>query len=1529
MNVSRLSDGWRNGVIFAVGLSIMLVAISASAGTYYAYASGPWTSTNTWQSTVIPGAADTAWVNQPNVTVTYNSTGAVGEVYVLNLNTVINLATNLNNPAGGLHMGGGGYGSGPGLVRTYGYNITAGYLSYGDWGYGYMDVDPGTTITAGSIADQNQGSRMTVAHAAGKNGLTFVIPSPNIQSNFRLRLNYDPFSKVTDWAFRWQGTRKSSIDTWLSDGRMAYTNVQGVRVVEELDGYTYVYGVPSLLWTTPTASNITDSAANAYVSYTFGGYTNMALTLYWGTTDGGTTNTAWASTNILGTSPTGSVAGAVSGLVANTRYYFRFYATNTEARVAGWSAAGSFTTPWYPEVDNTNGAVVSVGSAILRGNLTAGNVADIYIYWGRIDGGTSTSYENVVKLADTPQGEFQATVGVGYGFSNYYYVCFASNSVGTDWAPASTNFSMPEPKALPPTSGLVAWYDAGFGVTSDGTGVLTWSDRSGQGHDATRASGAPTLVPNQLNGLPIIQFRNNNSYLNVTGTLFAKEHYYVFRCRPDRTTWSNYGNVFGKQADDRNSSYLFENNNTVFHSNQYPLNVSRNGSTLASPFDMAPINQYMVLKVDVNDSGTAVTAYRIGGQAGYVADMDLAEILIYSNTLSAAAENTVGGYLAWKYNITTTYPPASAPPVITNALVSNLTTNSATLNGNLSANGWTLDVYAYWGTNNGLNVAANWQTNAFIGTFHNTGSLSLAVSDLGLTTRYYYAFSATNTATNIWAQPSGEFYTLGPVTASNGPVTGITQTRATLGANIASGGFGELRVYWGLTDGETNASAWANTNSFGGVLQGAYTTTVTVRAGAPYYYRVYATNSLSEDWADGTMAFTTPVPAVSLTTMSTNQVVETGQWATVTATLSAPSVSNVTVNFSFGGTAAKNTDYTSSADGVVIGAGTLSSNIILTAVDDVEQEENETIIVSILSLSCATNGAPAIVTNTITSDDPQVTNGSGASAVTASNATLNGVLTMGDRATVKVFWGDNDGMNSFTDWDATNVLGVRNEDVALSTNITGLTANKTYYYRYYATNSSLLADDWADSTASFSTIAPTISINDVMVTEGNSNEITATFSVRISTPSFIDVSVTCTTSNGTATTAGLDYIATNAVVTIAAGQSNAAFTVTVLGDVLYETPDEFFYVNLTAPSNCTLGDAQGVGTIDDDDLVVNLAHWRNRMKITFTGYNKQEILTNFPALVVFKQDSSGFLYSGVASPAGGDIRFANSNEMVFLNHEIEYWNISGNSYAWVQVPLLVNSNTYIWAYWGNAAETNPPPCTTNGAVWTAGFHQVYHMTEPNARDSTTNRLHGTAANGAVASTGGLIGDALSFSEGGAGAVSLPYYDRNSTPYTLSAWINTADADGAILGWVFYEPQDHLLMQTLNGKLRFYLNAWTGNNQMLSPQDVNDSQWHYCVAVRGTNSAGKLYVDGAQVASTSIGSTRGGGSSFMGRTKAETWSLGVPSDYYYNGLMDEVRVADANSSSNWIWASWMTVASNRQFCTMMRYGYHEGTVWLIR
>ena len=58
--------------------------------------------------------------------------------------------------------------------------------------------------------------------------------------------------------------------------------------------------------------------------------------------------------------------------------------------------------------------------------------------------------------------------------------------------------------------------------------------------------------------------------------------------------------------------------------------------------------------------------------------------------------------------------------------------------------------------------------------------------------------------------------------------------------------------------------------------------------------------------------------------------------------------------------------------------------------------------------------------------------------------------------------------------------------------------------------------------------------------------------------------------------------------TIPAGQTSATITVAVRGDRLAE-PTETFAVNLSAATNATIGDGQGVGTILDNEPRISIS----------------------------------------------------------------------------------------------------------------------------------------------------------------------------------------------------------------------------------------------------------------------------------------------------------------------------------------------------
>jgi hypothetical protein len=117
--------------------------------------------------------------------------------------------------------------------------------------------------------------------------------------------------------------------------------------------------------------------------------------------------------------------------------------------------------------------------------------------------------------------------------------------------------------------------------------------------------------------------------------------------------------------------------------------------------------------------------------------------------------------------------------------------------------------------------------------------------------------------------------------------------------------------------------------------------------------------------------------------------------------------------------------------------------------------------------------------------------------------------------------------------------------------------------------------------------APSIGINDVTVTEGNSGATAATFTVSLSAPSSQTVSVHYGTADHWSAAAGSDYQATSGDVIFAPGQTSMSVSVLVNGDRLAESTESFLLV-LTDPTNAFVADAKGVGAIVEDEPFISI-----------------------------------------------------------------------------------------------------------------------------------------------------------------------------------------------------------------------------------------------------------------------------------------------------------------------------------------------------
>ena len=109
-----------------------------------------------------------------------------------------------------------------------------------------------------------------------------------------------------------------------------------------------------------------------------------------------------------------------------------------------------------------------------------------------------------------------------------------------------------------------------------------------------------------------------------------------------------------------------------------------------------------------------------------------------------------------------------------------------------------------------------------------------------------------------------------------------------------------------------------------------------------------------------------------------------------------------------------------------------------------------------------------------------------------------------------------------------------------------------------------------------------LSIEDEEMAEGDTGTTNLVFTVTLAPAIDEEVTVDYATTNGTAS-AGTDYSNTSGTLTFLANDTSETISVPVAGDTTFES-DETFFVDLSDPSeNAGFTDAQGVGTITNDD----------------------------------------------------------------------------------------------------------------------------------------------------------------------------------------------------------------------------------------------------------------------------------------------------------------------------------------------------------
>ena len=343
----------------------------------------------------------------------------------------------------------------------------------------------------------------------------------------------------------------------------------------------------------------------------------------------------------------------------------------------------------------------------------------------------------------------------------------------------------------------------------------------------------------------------------------------------------------------------------------------------------------------------------------------------------------------------------------------------------------------------------------------------------------------------------------------------------------------------------------------------------------------------------GTITDDDPLPVLSINDVTVAEGDSGTVDATFTVTMSPISGRTVTVNYATAnGTATSPADYLAASGMLSFAAGETTKTITVTVNGDILDEGDDTFAVNL------SNAVGALVTDaqgigTITDDDATPSLSINDVTVTEGNTgTVNATFTISLSAasgrTVTVDYATANGTaTSPADYQArsgslTFTPGQTTQQLTVLVNGDLLDeASETYVLNLTDPTNATLADNQGGGAIIDDDTAPTLTVNDVTVAEGNSGSVNAIFTVTLSAPSGQTISVGHATADGTAT-AGLDYTAIGGNLVFNPGVTTRTLTVQTIGDALDEI-DETFMANLADPVNATIADGEGLGTITDDD----------------------------------------------------------------------------------------------------------------------------------------------------------------------------------------------------------------------------------------------------------------------------------------------------------------------------------------------------------
>lgn len=836
--------------------------------------------------------------------------------------------------------------------------------------------------------------------------------------------------------------------------RFRYSN--GINLIyTDIKDFTTGHAVVApIIITIPITSVTSSSAVSGGTVTDNGGADVIEKGVCWSTSQNPTIDDSHTSDG----TGNGAFVSTITGLLPNTLYYVRSYATNSET--TGYGNELSFTTSsslasiTTKEVTNITPTSAHSGGVVTNsGGL---EITSRGVCW-------STEHNPTIDDSHSEDGvgigEFGSEI-IGLVSNVTYYVrAYATSSYGTSYGDEvefTTQMGMPTVTTKSVTSISASSATCGGDVTNSGGGTITargvcWSTTQNPtiaNSHTTDGTGTGEFT-SSITGLD-----NNITYYvrayatNSNSTSYGEERSFTTQEGLAFVTTTDVTNVTATSATSGGEV-----------TNDGGFSITARGVCWSTSQNPTTIDDY-------TSDGTGMGAF-----SSSITN------LTYNTTyyLRAYATNSKGT----SYGEEKTFTTSKLAPTITTTEVTSITTNSAISGGNVTSDGGATVTArgVCYGTSQNPTISGTHTSDG-----NGSGEFTSTLTDLTANTTYYVRAYATNSeGTSYGAQKTfttTQSTSLPEVTTYQ--VTEIGATTATCGGYVVSDGGSTVTSRGVCWSTEHNPVLNTNYMTHDGSGTGEFTSSITgLSPNTTYYVRAYASNSVGTNYGE----------EKSFTTNDGLPVVTTAEVTSITQT-TAICGGNVT---SDGGLAVTSRGvvwdtspnpvlniYYMTNDGS--GTGVFTSNIT-------DLSPNTTYYVrAYASNSAGTSyGEQKTFTTGQTISLPTVTTAE-VSDITSSTATCGGNVTSDGGATVTargVCWSTSSNP-TISDPHTTDGTGTG----LFTSSITGLTANTTYHVRAYATNSQGTAygDDITFATQSGSQV-PAGAINGLFTINANGDQV--------------------------------------------------------------------------------------------------------------------------------------------------------------------------------------------------------------------------------------------------------------------------------------------------------------------------------------------------------------------------------------------------------------------------------------------------------